>query len=183
MAIEQPTLPADVRLIQLKSHPDHRGELTEVFRNEWHRSPLPVQWLVCESAANALRGIHAHERHWNYLCALGGELLVGLHDLRPETPAARRSVMLRLGGGHLQMLVIPPGVAHGVYSPADSVALLGSSGHDDSPGHHRCRWDSPELGLQWPCTTPDLSAVDRGAGTYGALRQAVLSAGSLRAGA
>lgn len=178
--IEQPILPADVRLVPLKSHSDHRGELTEVFRNEWHHSPLPVQWLVCKNAANVLRGVHVHRSQWSYLCLVGGELFVGLHDLRPVAPAARQSTMLRMDSGHLQMLVIPPGVAYGLYAPADSIALLGSS---NPPDHLRCRWDSPELRLQWPCGTPDVSAVDRSAGTYDAVRQAFLATASPRAGA
>lgn len=177
---DQPILPADVRLVRLNSHADHRGQLTEIFRNEWHQSPLPVQWLVCEHAANVLRGVHVHGTQWNYLCAAGGELFVGLHDMRPAAAAARWSAVLRLGGAHLQMLVIPPGVAHGVYAPADAIALLGSS---DTSDHFRCRWDSPELGLQWPCRTPDLSAADRNAGTYDAARQASLAAASPQAGA
>lgn len=169
-------LPAGVRLMRLKTHPDKRGELTEIFRNQWHDSPLPVQWAACRTGANVLRGMHAHAHHWDYLCAVAGQVFVGLHDLRPEEPAARRSAMLRLDSRHLQMLVIPPGVAHGFYSPADAMILVGSSGYYDPSDHHRCRWNSPELALQWPCSAPELSALDRDAGSYARLRAALLAA-------
>ncbi len=169
-------LPADVKLTQLKTHPDHRGELTEIFRNEWHDSPLPMQWTVCRNAANALRGVHVHTHHWDYLCAVGGELFVGLHDLRPEKGTARRSAMLRLDSDCLQMLLIPPGVAHGFYSPVESIILLGASEYFVPADDHRCRWDSPELCLAWPCTAPELSALDRDAGGYADMRAALLAA-------
>lgn len=173
---ESMTLPTDVRLMRLKTHPDHRGELTEIFRNEWHESPLPAQWVACRSEANSLRGVHAHARHWRYLCAIAGEVFVGLHDLRPEEPTARRSAVLHLTSRTLQMLLIPPLVAHGFCSPVESTMLLASSGLDDVSCPHRCRWDSPELGLDWPCTAPQLSTLDRAAGGYVEMRGAILAA-------
>ena len=168
-------LPAGVELMPLKTHPDERGALTEVFRNEWHRTPLPVQWAACYSRANVLRGVHAHARHWDYVCVVMGELSVGVHDLRPEIPSARLSAMIRLTGARLQMLSIPPGVAHGFYAPDDAIILLGSSAYYDASDHRRCRWDSDELALAWPCITPELSTVDRAAGSYAELRAAFVS--------
>lgn len=113
----QPTpFPIDIRLIPLTTHSDQRGDLTEIFRSEWHDSPAPVQWSVSRSRANVLRGVHAHGRNWDYVCVAEGDLIVGLHDLRTMRPTVP-SAMLRLSGARLQMLVIPPGVAHGFYSP------------------------------------------------------------------
>jgi dTDP-4-dehydrorhamnose 3,5-epimerase len=166
---------AGVKLVQLKTYPDHRGELTEIFREEWHDSPLPVHWVVWRDTANALRGIHVHAHHWAYLCALEGELLVGLHDLRPQESTVRQSATIRLDSQHLQTLLIPPGVAHGFYSPADSITLLASSGYYTPSNHFRCRWNSPELGLTWPCTAPKLSAPDRYAGGYAEMKAAFLA--------
>lgn len=168
-------LPPGVRLMRLTTHPDHRGELTEIFRDEWHGSARPVQWVACRSCANALRGVHVHARHWDYLCTVIGETFVGLHDLRPEEQGARQSAIIRLTGSQLQMLTIPPGVAHGFYAPADAVLLLASSGYYDPSDHQRCRWDSPELALAWPCAAPDLSTADRNAGGYAELRAALLT--------
>jgi dTDP-4-dehydrorhamnose 3,5-epimerase len=173
---ETATLPAGVMLTPLMTHPDHRGQLTEIFRNEWHHSPAPVQWVACRSRANVLRGMHVDARHWNYLCIVMGETVVGVHDLRPEEPKARQSAMIRLSGSQLQMLAIPPGIAHGFYAPDDAMIFLGSSGYDyDSSDRRRCRWDSAELALAWPCAAPDLSADDRKAGGYAELRAAFVT--------
>jgi dTDP-4-dehydrorhamnose 3,5-epimerase len=158
---ETAILPAGVRLIALTTHSDRRGDLTEIFRNEWCDSPLPVQWLVSRTGPNILRGVHVHMRNWDYVCVIAGEVTVGLHDLR-----TKRSAILHLSAERLQVLVIPPGVAHGFYSPAPSTLLLGASTYYDPSDHPACRWDSPELGLDWPCSAPELSANDRDASSY-----------------
>lgn len=169
-------LPTGVMLKSLKTIPDDRGDVTEFFRDQWHDSPLPVQWNASRSNANVLRGVHVHARHWDYLCMISGEMVIGLHDLRPRAPGAAQSAMVWLDGGRLQMLAIPPGVAHGFYSPNSSTHVIGASSYYDPSDHRRCRWDCPELALDWPCSAPDLSPADRNAPGYAELKSAFLAA-------
>lgn len=152
-------LPVGVVLRPLKSHPDNRGDFTEIFRNEWQGSPLPVQWNLSRNNPNVLRGIQVHARHWDYLCVVAGEMVVGLHDVRAGA-SGRRSAMVQMSSRRLEILVIPPGVAHGFYSPDHSTHLIGVSSYYDPIDHSRCRWDCPELGLAWDCDAPELSASD-----------------------
>jgi dTDP-4-dehydrorhamnose 3,5-epimerase len=144
-------LPVGVKIAQLTTHPDDRGELTEIFRNAWHDSPLPVQWIVNRMRANVLSGMHVYGR-WRYLCTVRGHMWVGLHDARPGSPTARRSAMIRLGDMPLRTLTIPP---------------------DDE---RRFRWDDPELALDWPCTAPEVSARDAAAGRYAASADSAFAA-------
>lgn len=167
-------LPAGVKLISLTVHADCRGDLTEIFRDEWLQSPSPVQWVVTRTEANALRGVHVHARQWDYYCLVAGELVVGLHDLRPGSSSAR-TAMLRIGADRLRLLAVPNGVAHGLYSPTRSTLMVGTSVYFDPTDHRACRWNAPELGLEWPCTSPILSAKDRDAGSYAALKAGLLS--------
>lgn len=167
-------LPAGVKLTSLKTHSDSRGDLTEIFRNEWQDSPEPVQWLVSRTEANALRGVHAHVRHWDYYCVVAGELIIGLHDLRP-TASTPRSLMLRLSAEQLQLAAVPTGVAHGLYSPGRSIFMVGTSEYYDPADDLGCRWDSPELAMDWPCAAPVLSIRDRDAGGYAEFRAAFLA--------
>ena len=172
--IQSTALPHGAALMPLKSHADHRGDLTEVFRNEWHRSPLPAEWIVGRAQANALRGVHVHRHSWAYACAIAGEVVVGLHDLRPH-PTAARSVMFRLSNAPLHLLVIPSGVGYGFYSPQGATLIFGKSENSNSSDQLACRWDSPELNLNWPCAAPELSAEDRVAGNYAAARKTILA--------
>ena len=167
-------LPSGVNLTSLKTHSDSRGDLTEIFRNEWQDSHEPVQWLVSRTEANALRGVHVHARHWDYYCVVAGELIIGLHDLRP-TASTPQSAMLRLSAAQLQLAAIPTGVAHGLYSPSSSMFMVATSEYYDPADDLACRWDAPELAMDWPCTAPVLSIRDRDAGGYAAFKAAFLA--------
>ena len=178
-AMEQPiSLPSGVKLLPLTTHSDSRGDLTEIIRNEWYETPPPVQWTVTRTGPNVMRGVHVHPRNWDYACVVAGEMIVGLHDLRSDQPAVS-SALLRLSGARLQALVIPPGVAHGFYAPGDSTLVLGASIYADESDDQACSWNSPELGLDWPCTAPELSARDRDAGSYAALKTALHAAAAV----
>ncbi|HKP23725.1 MAG TPA: dTDP-4-dehydrorhamnose 3,5-epimerase family protein [Dongiaceae bacterium] len=163
------SLPSGVRLESLTTHSDDRGTLTEVFRNEWHRSPPPVQWIVSRSEPNVMRGVHVHLRNWDYVCAVEGEVIIGLHDMLAKRPAVPAG-LVRMSDARLQVLVIPPGIAHGFYSSGPCTLLLGASTYYDPADHLACRWDSHELGLDWPCKAPELSARDRDAEPYSKLK-------------
>jgi dTDP-4-dehydrorhamnose 3,5-epimerase len=171
-------LPAGVTLRPLETHPDSRGDFTELFRNQWLETAHPQQWNLVRSSPNSLRGIHVHAKHWDYVCIISGQLMIGLHDLRGPDPHA---AMLRLNADRLQILTIPPGVAHGFYSPQAAAFLVGASGYYDPLDHRRCRWDCPELALDWPCTAPELSEQDARAGGYAQLRSEIQVALAKRA--
>jgi dTDP-4-dehydrorhamnose 3,5-epimerase len=162
-------LPAGVVRRALRTFPDDRGDFTEFFRNEWQTSPAPVQWNISRSRPNVLRGVHVHARHWDYLCVTDGEIFVGLHDLRAASSNMPRTAMVMLRGSELEVLAIPPGVAHGFYSADHSTYVIGASSYYDPTDHRRCRWDCPELGLDWPCDGPELSPADHKAPSYGEL--------------
>jgi dTDP-4-dehydrorhamnose 3,5-epimerase len=168
------TIPVGVDFRSLQTHADARGNFTEIFRKEWHDAPAPIQWSLSASRPNVLRGVHVHARHWDYLCVVAGEMIVGLHDLRPGAATQGQSAMLRLVSDRLTIVTIPPGVAHGFYSPGHSTHMIGASRYYDPVDHRRCRWDCPELKFDWPCTAPELSAADRAAPGYGELTGALL---------
>ncbi|MEX0847468.1 MAG: dTDP-4-dehydrorhamnose 3,5-epimerase family protein [Ilumatobacteraceae bacterium] len=159
----------------LRSHPDERGVLTEVFRDTWALGDRPVQWNVVRSEPGVLRGVHCHWHHTDILNVVAGELILGIVDLRPGSPTESRAEMHRIPA--LSAVVgIPPGVAHGFYFEEPTCITYGVSAYwslDDELG---CRWNDPDLGLDWPCTAPSLSERDRTAGPLVTLRAAIASA-------
>ena len=163
---------AGVRHADLRTHADDRGDLTEVFRVSWFDRLDPVQWNYVRSAANVLRGVHCHVDHSDVLVLAEGHMALGLHDLRPESVSTGRSVILELDPTE-QALLIPPGVAHGFYYRERSVLLYAVTHEWNLDDELGCRWDDPELGLQWPCTTPLLSERDVEAGPLSDLRDVV----------
>jgi dTDP-4-dehydrorhamnose 3,5-epimerase len=160
---------AGVRVISLDPHRDERGSFTELLRVSWHDSPAPVQWNCVASEANVLRGVHVHLTHWDYFFLLSGEMLFGLHDMRPGSPTFRKSAMLKLKGEEPASLCVPPGVAHGFYYSLPSLHVYSVTAYFEGQDELGCRWDCPELELQWPCTRPKMSSRDAGAMSYAEL--------------
>jgi dTDP-4-dehydrorhamnose 3,5-epimerase len=155
-----------VQIRALTPHADERGVFTELFRDEWQTGCAAVQWNAVHSRANVLRGVHVHASHDDYLVVLSGVLVLGLHDIRPDSPGAGQSHMLELDAATPRAITIPAGVCHGFYFPVPSLHVYAVSSYWDSRDEMGCRFDCAELGLTWPTGTPHLSRRDDGAGSY-----------------
>ena len=164
-----PEFPPGVHLRPLQAFSDARGTLAECFRTDWPEAMAPAQWVSVISAANVLRGVHVHLRHTDWLVVLDGRLLVALHDLRAGSPAHGRTQLMTLDGAAPAGLRIPPGVAHGLFSPVRAVYLLGADRPYDLADELGCHWRDPDLGIDWPFAAPLVSARDEALGRVGDL--------------
>ena len=169
-------LPSGVTVRQLQPHGDERGVFTELFRSSWDVGVAPVQWNAVRSEPNVLRGIHAHARHSDYLTVPFGRAVVGLHDLRADSPTAGMPATVELSGNAPSGLSIPPGVAHGFYFLEPSLHVYAVSHEWDPDDELGCRWDDPDLGIEWPCRDPVLSERDALLGQLSALAEALNAA-------
>jgi len=70
---------------------------------------------------------------------------------------------LELSAKQLTAVVVPPGVAHGIYSWTDAVTLVGSTALYDPADDFEFHWADPALGIGWPAEPLYMSARDRGA--------------------
>ncbi len=162
-------LPEGVTVHDLTPHADSRGVLIEVFRASWSLEIEPVQWNAVSSAADVLRGVHAHWRHEDYLTVVAGRATIGLHDLRRESKTAGLSATVELTEHEPRAIVLPIGVAHGFYFHEPSMHVYGVTHDWDTADELGCRWDDPGLGIDWPCSTPTVSERDRSLGTLAEL--------------
>jgi dTDP-4-dehydrorhamnose 3,5-epimerase len=142
--------------------------VTEIFREVWNLGCRPVQLNAIANVAGALRGVHVHVRHADYLVLIAGRMVLGLHDLRPWSPTARASCLTEIDASAPCAVVIPVGVAHGFFFPVPSVVVCGVSHYWDPADELGCRWDAAELNLAWPTRAPVLSDRDATAGDYAA---------------
>ncbi len=166
MMQEQATAIDGVFVHLLVPHEDSRGCFTEIYRESWLTSFRSIQWSLVVSRARTLRGVHVHKHHHDYLMVLSGTLLLGLHDARPGSASKGISAMLPLTGESKQSVSIPPGVCHGFYFPEPATHIYSVSEYFDPEDELGCRYDCPELNLDWPDATPVLSDRDRSAGSY-----------------
>lgn len=157
---------AGVVLTRLEPHRDDRGVFTEAFRASWPTRVAPIQWNIVANRANILRGVHVHIRHTDYLICVMGELLVGLKDIRPKSPTYAQTALHLLREDEPVALTIPTGVAHGFYSRGPSKQLYAVSEYWNTADELGCRWDDPELGIDWPAVSPTISKRDHEAGTF-----------------
>lgn len=174
-------LPAGMQVRELSRHVDARGSFMELFRYEWELGCEARQWNVVDSRAGVLRGVHVHVTHWDYLTVVSGTLLLGLHDLRTDSETVGLSCFLRLEGDSPRAVSIPPGVCHGFYYPRAAVHIYAVSEYWNPADELGCRFDCPELGLDWPEAAPILSDRDRDASGYAAMRRDYSELASARA--
>lgn len=153
-------LPEGVLLTRLVRHCDRRGVFLEAFRASWGTDIEPVQWNAVHSCENVLRGVHVHRSHADYLTVLSGNLLLGLRDIRADSPTNGNAAMLEISAVQPLAVTIPPGVAHGFYFPEPSIHLYAVSHYWDPADELGCRFDDDGLGLDWPSKSPLLSVRD-----------------------
>ena len=138
------------RVFRLRPTRDQRGSLFELIRAEWIDDVEIIQWNVVTSQAGVLRGVHWHNRHHDLIGPVHGELAIGLADLRRGSPSEGAAAVLTLRADEPAAVLVPPGVAHGLYSPVPTVVMYGVSRYWDPDDEFSVRWDDPALRLTWP---------------------------------
>lgn len=174
-----PGAPEGVGVLELRDHADDRGVFTELFRSSWGLGVDPVQWNVVRSEANVLRGVHVHPVHDDLLTVATGRAVIGLRDLRTDSPTLGAAALVELNETDPGLIRIPHGVAHGFLFLERSLHVYAVS-HAWHPDDERlCRWDDPALGIDWPVEHPCLSERDGAAAGLAEMVEAVpwLSAG------
>jgi dTDP-4-dehydrorhamnose 3,5-epimerase len=163
-----------VRLQPLAVHPDHRGTFTEVFRESWSTGIELERWDILSTEPGALWGVHL--RAWSdcYLALLQGRATAGLCDLRRGRPSAHRgSAVVELSGESRVALIIPRGVAQGLYFHESSVVVIATSRGRQLERGLGCAWDDPGLEIPWPSRHARLSPRDAALPPLAELRQAL----------
>jgi dTDP-4-dehydrorhamnose 3,5-epimerase len=154
-------------LVPVRPNRDGRGCLFEIYRQSWDGAFPTVQWNACASDAGVVRGVHVHADYHEFYTLPRGRVILGLADIRRESPTFGSSHQFEWSAGDGIAVVVPIGVAHAVYFLEDSVLAFGLSDYwradRDVVG---CRYDDPALGFEWPQAAPLCSARDRCSGDY-----------------
>lgn len=146
---------------------DGRGWFFESWRESDYTSagvtePFVQDNMSC-SQANVVRGLHyqANDAQGQMVTIVAGRVFDVLVDLRRESSAFGKHESFILEETAPRQLYMPAGVAHG-FCVLSGIAIL----------HYKCtkyynaaaecgvRWNDPELAIQWPSTTPIMSARD-----------------------
>jgi dTDP-4-dehydrorhamnose 3,5-epimerase len=141
---------------------DIRGSLCEIHRDEWVvGTRRPAQWDFVITKAHTLRGMHVHQFRFDHIVILNGRATIGLADLRRNGPTFRQSMTIDALGDVPMMILVPPGVAHGICAQTPLTYLYGlTTAWDGSDEDLGCRYNDPLLRINWPVEHPVLLPRD-----------------------
>ena len=99
---------------QITKYSDHRGWLTEVFRDDELEDFRPVMCYISLTEPEASRGPHEHHKQTDYFVFTGpGDFEIDLWDNR-ENSSTFGNHRKYIGGETSPLcLIIPPGIVHG----------------------------------------------------------------------
>lgn len=149
-------------------HEDDRGFFLETFQVERYADAgLTLPFLQDNhscSRPNVLRGLHYQiARPQGHLVSVlrGAIFDVGV-DLRPGSPSFGRWYGLHLRADSFRQLYLPPGVAHGLCVIGSEIAEVQYKCTDiyDREDEAGLLWSDPDVGVEWPIATPQISARD-----------------------
>lgn len=160
---------ADVKIIEPKVFGDDRGFFLETFQSEKYKRELNivgdfVQDNHSRSARNVLRGLHFQRNNpqGKLVRVVRGEVFDVAVDIRPESPTFKQWVGVYLSEDNKTQFWIPPGLAHGFVVVSDYADFEYKCTNYYDPSSEGCLlWNDPEIGIEWPVSSPILSAKDK----------------------
>lgn len=168
-------LPTDlpgVLLVEPQVYGDERGFFMEIYRLERFAEAgidLPfVQDNHSASSRGVLRGLHYQQPHpqGKLLRCIAGAIFDVAVDIRQGSPTFGRWVGYDLTADNRRQLWIPPGFAHGFCVTSERAEVVYKCTEVWRQKFDRSiRWDDPAIGIEWPISTPTLSAKDAAAPT------------------
>jgi dTDP-4-dehydrorhamnose 3,5-epimerase len=156
-----------VLIIEPKVFHDARGFFLESYHQQKYRDAginLPfVQDNHSHSTRHTLRGLHAQLKHpqGKLVRVILGAVLDVIVDIRPESATFKRWMSVELSAENFKQCYVPPGFAHGFYTLSETAEMeykCTDFYHPEDELH--LLWNDPDIGIQWPGTTPFLSAKD-----------------------
>ena len=149
LAIDPPAIDG-VKIKEIRPVATSNGYLTEVFRDEWGLDGLPVGQVFQRTMyPGAVTGWHAHTRTLDRLFCSVGSVRISLYDGRKASPSFRCAAAQDRRPLAPAIVIIPPGVWHGVISLGPETALLlnlvDKAYAYDAPDHWRLPPDTEHI--------------------------------------
>ncbi|HXF03984.1 MAG TPA: dTDP-4-dehydrorhamnose 3,5-epimerase [Blastocatellia bacterium] len=156
-----------VIVIEPRVYHDHRGFFLETYHLQKYTAAgitsVFVQDNLSHSRAQTVRGLHYQLRRpqAKLITVLQGEIFDVAVDIRRGSPTFGRWVGVRLSAATRQQIFIPEGFAHGFCVLSETADVLYKcSDFYDPTDEYGILWSDPTLAIEWPVTTPILSAKD-----------------------
>ena len=162
-----PTSIQDVVIIEPKVFGDARGFFMELWNRERYREAGLdwnfVQDNVSLSRRGILRGLHFQNpaAQGKLVFVLQGEVFDVAVDIRRSSPTFGRWHGLNLSAENKKQFFIPPGFAHGFAVLSETALFAYKCTEYYAPQNElTLAWNDPDIGIQWPLESPQLSEKD-----------------------
>ena len=141
---------AGVVIREVRHVPKESGHLTEVWREDWAVDTGPVkQVFQVRLKPGGVSAWHTHLHTTDRLFANHGLVKVVLYDARENSPTYKRLNVFRIGTVRPALVIVPPGVWHGVENIDSEAALLlnlvDRAYQYKDPDHWRLGTDSDQI--------------------------------------
>ena len=158
----------EVKIIEPQVFADERGFFMETYKRSEFAAlgigEIFVQVNRSKSPKGILRGLHYQKQpkaQGKLVQALAGEIFDVAADIRRGAPTFGRTVVIKLSSENKRMLYVPAGFAHGFCVVSDEAEVSYMTTVEYAP---ECEagicWNDPDLAIDWPVTTPQLSNRD-----------------------
>lgn len=148
LPVSRPTLEG-VQVIESRWVIKSNGRLVELFRRDWLGDAHVDQVFHVVLNGHGLSAWHAHERTLDRLFVASGHVRAVLFDPRTGSPTCGRVAEFLLDASRPQLLVVPPGIWHGVQNldrePAILVNMPDRAYDYDQPDHWRLPATTAEI--------------------------------------
>ncbi|GKV95167.1 dTDP-4-dehydrorhamnose 3,5-epimerase [Pectobacterium aroidearum] len=157
------------KIIQPKVFGDARGFFLETFEKKRYREMLDidldfVQDNHSRSSKGVLRGLHFQKTNpqGKLVRVVRGEVFDVAVDIRQDSPTYGKWYGVLLSEENKTQFWLPPGLAHGFVVLSDTADFEYKCTDYYDPSDEGCLlWNDPELGIEWPISTPLLSEKDK----------------------
>lgn len=109
---------------EVRNVPKSNGLLTEVFRRDWLPDAVVDHVFQVRLEPGAVSAWHSHRETVDRLFVTEGLMRIVLYDARSTSPSYQRLNELRFGLERPALVVVPPGVWHGVQNLTKRTATL-----------------------------------------------------------
>jgi dTDP-4-dehydrorhamnose 3,5-epimerase len=145
---------AGVSVREARHVPRDHGMITEIYRPDWDPSGQPVvQIYQSRLFAGALGAWSCHMRTTDRLFVSQGHVKIVLYDARDDSNTKGRLMELHAGDARPCLVVVPPGIWHGMQclGNVDALVLNCPTEADNykDPDHYRLPYDTSEIPYVW----------------------------------
>jgi dTDP-4-dehydrorhamnose 3,5-epimerase len=162
-----PTAIPGVLIVEPKLFGDARGFFVELYHEARYAGSGIAQRFVQDnlsrSGKGVLRGLHIQNPRpqGKLVTVLRGSVLDVAVDVRAGSPTFGRHVAVELNEENRRQLWLPRGFAHGFVVRSETADFFYKCDEVYGPANELVlRWNDPQLGIDWGCDSPIVSARD-----------------------